>query len=194
MSSLTPDVINLFRKGDENASKIVHSYFYQQLCHFAKKLVPDVQEAEDIVTDAFLKLLENVKNVKNADHISAFLYKTVQNLCISALRHNKVQKKYNEEARFLHTPDEALIDREKATSRILREIDDQIQLLPEKCKQVFLMRYNDRLDFDEIARELKISESTARNNFAYARKLIRNNLRKRGIEGLLIMLWLFLMR
>ena len=49
------------------------------------------------------------------------------------------------------------------------------KVLPEKCSQIFKLRFYNQLSYKEIAIQLKISENTVENQVSKALKLLRNS-------------------
>ncbi|NDV70166.1 RNA polymerase sigma-70 factor [Dysgonomonas sp. 25] len=155
--------------------KEVYSRNVDKLLFFARKFV-DEATAEDIVQDIFLKIWQ-----KNTDlspkEINSYLYTSVRNACFDHIRHASIENNYRDklisqirylELDFYKDPSDILIDRE---TKIF--LDRVVDILPEKCKQVFKMAYFDEIPHADIAAELNISVRTVDNQVYKALKMIR---------------------
>jgi RNA polymerase sigma-70 factor (ECF subfamily) len=78
-------------------------------------------------------------------------------------------------------------DTEQALSEIHAAVHQAIQQLPPKCREVFRLHYLQGMDYEEIAKELKVSISTVRNQKARALALLRKQM---GVTGVLHLLTL----
>ncbi|MNY53730.1 RNA polymerase sigma factor FliA [compost metagenome] len=71
---------------------------------------------------------------------------------------------------------EWVTDNHIAERELLNFVDQQIELLPEKMRAVFLLSYKENLSFKEIGLRLKISNKTAQNQANTALKILREKL------------------
>src|SRR5687767_5022335 len=74
-------IIEDFKKGSTRALNYIYNLFYNPLCYFAGQLVSK-EEAEDIVTDTFVKLWLKHEDFHSLQGIKAFLYIAVRNSCL----------------------------------------------------------------------------------------------------------------
>ena len=135
---------------------------------YALRIVDDVDFAEDIVEDTFLKTWQTIEEGKEIDNFRAFIYRTVRNECISFLR----GKKDTIGPEHIPEIDEETVDTSERDAKIWRAIDDH----PEKCRDIFLMSKRDGLSNEEIATELNISIKTVKNQMTKAFSRLREAL------------------
>ena len=156
---------------------------YQPLCSYAMTFVQDTTLSEDIVQEVFTRIWETRKDLLLTDNIRFYLYSAVRNNCITHLRRLK-------SGRTLPWDDRALAGNPPVAPKegndqgqyeqLLREA---IDLLPEKCREVFLLSRIGHLRYKEIADILGISVKTVENQLGKALKLIREFLKKRDIHN-----------
>ena len=118
-------------------------------------------DEEDLFQEFYLALIRrpipaDVRNVKS------FLYRTVLNHVIDAMRRDKYYrhflKKYAREARIsVHNPGarNAFIEAEKG-----KMIAYCVRHLRERQAQAFVLRYRDNYDIAEIAQEMRVAQRT----------------------------------
>lgn len=139
---------------------------YKPLCIYAMHyLSGNIDEAEDVVQDCFVKMWE-----VRPDNERAFLYTAVRNACIDRLR-----RTHPETMDFApHDLDGMITDNEARDRSILEaHLWDCIDNLPERCREIFLMSKRDGMKYAEIADELGISEKTVEHQISKALKRLR---------------------
>lgn len=135
---------------------------------YALRLVDDAVIAEDMVQDAFMKAWIYIEKGGEIDNFTAFMYRTLRNVCLSYLRDKRDM--LGEE--YIPDVEEDDIDTSFRDAKIWKAIDS----LPEKCREIFLMSKRDGLSNEEIADELSISVKTVKNQMTKAFSRLREAL------------------
>ena len=157
----------------------IFNSFYRPLCLYAMHyLQGDIDRAEDIVQDCFVKMWNYQKEHDCNDmNVKAFLYTAVYHACIDELR------KHNPNIVSFDAADlDGIISDEEAKNRSVLEANlwNLIEELPDKCREIFLMSKRDGMKYREIAEELGISEKTVEHQISKALKKLnadKKNLR-----------------
>ena len=144
---------------------------YMPLGMYALRMVDDIDVAEDLVQDAFLKTWESLENGLVIENFKTWMYKCVRNECVAYLR---LRQDFVNPADVPEVGEE-IIDTSERDARIWRAIDE----LPQKCRDIFLMSKRDGLTGEEIAEELGISVKTVRNQITKAMCRLRTALADR---------------
>ena len=143
---------------------------YRPLCICAEKIVRNQEEAKDIVSDVFLKLCINRNRIQISQNKKGYMYQCVRNSCLNYLEHKKMMKNY---AQAQNEKLEACDDNNPLTAMISKEelfkIEQALNSLPPRCKQVFILAKFDRLSYQEIADQLKISINTVNRQITIAK-------------------------
>lgn len=145
-------------------------YNFRPLCLYALHYVGDVDIAEDIVQECFMKLWERLEQGSSVDNRRAYLYMTVRNRSLDHLRRKGLPTeslKPNDTYGIID--DEDAQERSEAEARLWTAIDS----LPPKCREVFILSKRDGLKYEEIAEELDLSVNTVRNQISKALKMIK---------------------
>lgn len=146
-------------------------YNFRPLCLYALHYVGDVDIAEDIVQECFMKLWERLELGSAVDNRRAYLYMTVRNRSLDLLRRKGLPTeslKPNDTYGIID--DEDAQERSEAEARLWTAIDS----LPPKCREVFILSKRDGLKYEEIAEELDLSVNTVRNQISKALKMIKD--------------------
>ena len=124
---------------------------------FACWLCGDVTEAEDIVSETFLRLWGSLDEVQ-VETVKAYLFTIARNVFVSGRRRSGRYRQLPEKI-LDHLPPPDLEAEQKDE---LRSLMDGVQTLPEGERAAFLMRIQHELPYAEIARSLGISLSAAK--------------------------------
>lgn len=149
------------------------------LFRFALKILRNRQEAEDIVHDAYLKLVSGGTNLGAIDHRRAWLFKIIRNLCIDRIRaerHRSDRGHHLDIAGTLHaegmqnmTPERDVLSTER-----LRRAYDAMQRLPAEEAQTLTLAVVEGLSYDDIAYVTEVPVGTVRSRLNRARRMLRN--------------------
>jgi RNA polymerase sigma-70 factor (ECF subfamily) len=135
-------------------------------------------EAQDIVSEGFVKLWRLHANFKSLDNIRAFLFLTARNASVDHLRLTQRRRSCHQEILHLMGQDDA-IENDMIDAAVFDEVSRQIEALPEKCREVFRLLFYHRMSTAETAKELNISARKVQNQKERAIRLLRSALLKK---------------
>lgn len=130
--------------------------YYHQLCLYADGLIRNIFAAEDIVQNVFVRLWVQRAKLTINQSLKSFLYKSVYNEFIDQYRKNQllttVEKTYFEVLNAF-----VMDDNSETFELMLSVINKEIEKLPPKCKEIFILSKKEGLTNKEISEYLKIS-------------------------------------
>ena len=159
-----------------------------RLRNFIRRRVPDPRDAEDILQDAFYKLVEANRLLMPIDHVTGWLYRVARNRITDLFRKKKAEifsqaSIADEEGELLQIEDllpsadagpEALYFR----NALLDQLELALDELPEEQREVFIAHELDGRSFKELAAETGVGVNTllARKHYAvlHLRERLRN--------------------
>lgn len=155
----------------------VFDTYYDRLVYFCFKIVADKEQARDLTQDAFLKYWQQSDVIaENETAIKNFLYSTVHNAALNAVRHDKVVGRYADR-QDKDEPMESDVMEAMISAEVTAEIHAAIESLPEQYKQISKMGYFEGKKNQEIADELGMSVNTVKKQKQKALELLRLKLR-----------------
>ncbi|AWJ86010.1 RNA polymerase subunit sigma-70 (plasmid) [Azospirillum sp. TSH58] len=138
----------------------------------AMKIVRDLQVAEDLLQESYLRACKAVEKGP-IDNIGAFLHRTVHNLALDHLRRCRTQERFEagpadtvEALRIAsETPsaEERLLHRERLSCFM-----DALDRLPARARQVWLLNRVEGMSYPQIAAHLGVSQGTVFNDMKLA--------------------------
>jgi RNA polymerase sigma-70 factor (ECF subfamily) len=161
---------------EEQAFRDVYNLYKRRLFTFLVRFAIDREDAKEIVSDAFVALVNRVRQNKPFDdekHINNFLFEVVRNAAINQLRPVKGQAAQKDTFVHMLLESEWHAYNQRVEAELLQNIYSAAERLPEKCKTIFKMHYLENLGFGEIAARLGLSTQTVRNQKSRAIQLLR---------------------
>ncbi len=175
-SNLTDEeLIRKFQEGDLYAYDLIVRRYKDQLLNFAYRFLGNLEESEDVVQETFLRLYRNRHAYKQIAKFSTWIYTIAGNLAKTELRKRKRRKLVSisdmgfEEKEF-EIEDEGA-NTERLTDSVLKEkiIQDAIEKLPFRFKQVIILRDIQELSYEDISSILRIPLGTVKSRVNRAR-------------------------
>jgi RNA polymerase sigma-70 factor (ECF subfamily) len=160
-AAIGTDLGERLRAGDARALEELFRREYVPLCRFAERYLRDRAEAEDLVQDLFAALWARRGRLDLRGGLRAYLFASVRNRALNVRKHHLVESDWERdeaapEVRVLHRtprrPDELLDERERSA-----RLRSAIAHLPERCRLVMQLRWQEQLTHSEIASILGIS-------------------------------------
>jgi RNA polymerase sigma-70 factor (family 1) len=182
-------LIECLKNGDEKAYAYLMDTYHHKLCVYANSLIKNRYSAEDIVQNVFIRVWELRMRLNPNFSIKSFLYKSVYNEFIDLYRKNQslipIEKIY-----FNALNSAVKEDDSEAFDRIINVLNKEIQNLPPKCKNIFILSKKEGLTNIEIAEHLEISIKTVETQITKAFSILRATLQDK-IKGILFLLFGF---
>ncbi len=158
-----------------------------RLRNFIRRLVPDREEAEDVLQDVFYELVLAYRSMERIEQVGAWLFRVAKNRIIDrfrkkrpALLEDEVGSE-SEEGESLGW-EESLPSGEKGPesalvqSMMAEELEDALAELPEEQQRVFIANEIEGRSFKEIAAETGVSVNTLLSRKRYAVLHLRRRL------------------
>jgi len=188
-----PQNIHGFKQSDISAFEMLYKQFYVYLCLVAEHIVRNRADAEEIVSDVFVKLWNIRDNINITNSIKWYLVKAVRNTSLNYIEKNKSNKNMTSS---LSSADYEILSWDSDyplgqlyQKEILTILDNSINELPDACKEIFLLSRNQDLKYDQIAGKLGISINTVKTQMKIALARLRESLK----DYLMILIFFILM-
>lgn len=149
--------------------------FRPGLIHFATGIIGDRTDAEEIVQDMFMAVWQKREQFSFEDSLKNYMFTGVKNRCLNHIK--KVRLPYADLPDDFPVPslDAGILEKLQA-----RETEGKIQMLiemlPNKCRQVFLLSRIHELSYKEIAAIMDITPKTVENQIGLALKFIKQGM------------------
>ena len=179
------ELFDLLKNNDQAAYLEIYDRYKVLLQNHAIRKLPEMDDVEDILQELFIDLWEKRANIHLTTGLGNYLYTAVRNRIFNLFYKRQRQTNYLNSLTAVIEKGEYVTDitlREKEFSEIIR---NEINLLPPRMKEVFLLHRNESLTYKEIADLLGTSELTVATQIKKSLKTLRIRL---GSSGFLIFL------
>ncbi|MCB0733713.1 MAG: RNA polymerase sigma-70 factor [Bacteroidetes bacterium] len=168
------DIVHQLLQRDERAFELVFRTYYAELCRFANKYLKSESESEELVQDLFCKLWQKLETISIQSSLKSYLYTAVRNAAFNHLKHRLVQQQH--ELHVRHQADYFETTAHLEVSELSQQIQQAIDRLPDRCKEVFQLSRNEGLKYREIAEHMDISVKTVEAQMGKALSVLREEL------------------
>lgn len=149
---------------------------YDELCKIVYPVVKDLDAAEDIVQDVFVKMWVRRNELEVNTTFKAYLYKAVIFRGLDYLRKQKSTSKVNDELKVIYSQSHNNIETFLEEKEIINAIETGLEKMPDNMRAIFQLSRFSGLKNREIAEELNISIKTVESNMSKALKLLHEHL------------------
>ena len=179
-----------YQKGNVDAFSQLMGRFEKPLWNYVRRFVKDGATAEDVLQEAFMRVLRGAADWRPEARFSTWIYTIARNLCTDHARRMDLRR-----ADSLEGPvggdsegsgpkridrvvgrdrggEAAVIDAERAA-----RIEAAVAILPPDLREVFVMREVMELPFAEIAKLVGAPEPTIKSRMRYALERLRTSLK-----------------
>ncbi|MHC1703732.1 MAG: RNA polymerase sigma factor [Tenuifilaceae bacterium] len=146
---------------------------YESIRSFAYYKTGDVDLADDIVQEVFIKLWTNRESVKD-ETVKALLYTIATNTIKNHYKHQKVVYNFQKQEVSNETSDEA--DSQLLQDELNKRLQDALAAVPEKAREVFLMNRIEGLTYVDIAERLGLSVKAIEKRMSEALSVLRSRI------------------
>ncbi|MCY7373767.1 MAG: SigE family RNA polymerase sigma factor [Spirochaetaceae bacterium] len=156
------------------AEAVTHLYaaHYRSLVRLAALLLRDTSVAEEVVQDSFVAMHGAWRRLADPDRALAYLRQSVVNRSRSALRHRTVVARHAPRP----APDAASAEHGAMVALEHAEVTAALRLLPQRQREVLVLRYYADLSESDIADAIGISRGAVKSHASRGMAALRTTL------------------
>lgn len=166
------ELIELAVENNRHAQHQIYSKFSPKMLSVCRQYIKDLQQAEDVMITAFMKVFTNLKHFEHKGSFEGWIRRIMINECISYIRVQKKVKFIENENYY----EESFNNIESKFS--VDDIQFLIDSLPDGYRMVFNLYAIEGYKHQEIAELLGINEGTSKSQLSHARKMLQTNITK----------------
>lgn len=171
--------MNIITLDEETFEALFYEYF-PRLCNYAKHFLQDEYVAEELVQETFIKLWEKYRGTSSS-RWSSLLFTILRNGCLDRLRGQSLRKGLFVSESMMGLCDEKLYhmdfcdattDHEILYNELVQSLNEKINSMPPRCREVFMMSRHEGKTNREIADMLGITEKAVEKHITKALKIM----------------------
>lgn len=167
-------LVEACKKKDRRAYRELYDRFSPQMYAICLRYTHSQNAAEDVLHDAFIKVIDSLHRIKNSDSLKSFINSITVHTAINAYRDQP----------FVVDPDSVseIVEDDFGPESLYSSIDIQyileaIRQLPSRYQLVFNLCEIEGYSFAEVAKQLNIQESSVRSNLLRAKRILAEKLK-----------------
>jgi RNA polymerase sigma-70 factor (ECF subfamily) len=179
------DLMVMYQKGEVRAFEVLLSRHRKPVFNFILRFVGDRETAEDLLQEAFMRVIKGAEAYKRQAKFTTWLYTIARNLCVDQTRRRKHRKHASLDAPMDARGDESgtlmdvipgnemASDRQSVNKQLHAQMQRAIGALSDDQREVFLMREFLDMPFKQIADVVGVPENTVKSRMRYALEKLR---------------------
>lgn len=175
------ELIEQSKRGDRKSQHQLYSLYAKAMFNICVRMLNSVQEAEDVLQDAFCDAFGNLGSFRYEASFGSWLKRLVVNHCINHLKRKRVNLVHHDDMAIFDEPEDSP-DTGDDLQLGVKKIHEAMQQLPEGYRVIFSLYLLEGYDHTEISEILGISESTSKSQFLRAKVKIREILKVPAYE------------
>lgn len=159
----------------EQGFRLLLQEYQERLYLHIRRMVGEHEDANDVLQNCLVKAYRNISSFKARSALYTWLYRIATNEAMTFLRKRQRYNSRVQTGADTNQPPlraDSWMDGEEVQQRL----EQALEALPHRQKQVFVMRYYDELSYAEIAAILKTSVGGLKASYHHAVKKIEHYL------------------
>ncbi len=166
-------LVDLLRSDDYAAFDEIYRRYGSVLFLYARKILPDTCDAEDIVQEILSYLWLKRTELHITSSLASYLYSSVRHKALNLIGRQKFMTRYLDSLGDFMEKGEYITDESVREKELLRIIDKTVAELPKKMREIFELSRNEQLSQKVIAEKLNLSDKTVKKQVSNALKILR---------------------
>ena len=164
--------------GDANAFEELVLRYEKTVYNLALRMVGDRDDAFDMTQEAFIKAYGSLSSFRGDSKFSVWIYRIATNVCLDFLRSKSRKQQVSltvsdddDEDAQLDIPDPSSTPEQQLIKKIsMQSVEEGLKTLPDKQRQILVMRELGGMSYAEIGKALSLEEGTVKSRIFRARK------------------------
>ena len=178
------EVIIAIKNGDKDAYNQLYITYYNNLCKYIYSLSPDYKQAEDIVQDMLIDIWVKRDKLNIKTSLNNYLYRAAHNKFINLYKKNRRKQSSIDQLHVEAIVELEGLEKDSKEARLIA-LENAIEQLPPKRKDIFTLSKLKNYKYKEIATMRNISVSTVESQIRKAMITIRKDMQKLQQAGII---------
>jgi RNA polymerase sigma-70 factor (ECF subfamily) len=178
------ELVKLFKNGNEKAFDELYNRYSPKLKRLIYYYLGDSQTADDVFHDVFIRVINHIDKFNIEMNFSSWIYQIAVNCSKNYIKKKKKNEVLVEKEKFrmkdkpfsTDTPEDEIVN-----NIDIEGFNNAVQNLKDKFRDVFVLRFDHKMKYMEIADVLDCSERTAKWRMKKAVELISQHLKSQGL-------------
>ncbi|WP_051293176.1 RNA polymerase sigma factor [Olivibacter sitiensis] len=159
--------------GDKHAFTDIYNQYWASLFKYIIRIVSSEEDAADIVQETFVTFWGVGRKLKEIKSIKAYLFVMARNLAFKRLREQLKKVEIEDKLVEYYGQHIESVERLVSTKELSDLLDTEIDKLPKRMREIFVLSRKEHLSYKEIAERLNISDQTVKKQIYHSLKYLR---------------------
>lgn len=176
---VSAELVERCKQGDERAWAELVAATHREVYTLCLRILRDPDDAAEATQDTFLKVFRGLQGFRGEALFSTWLYRVASNVAITKHRSRKRRRSHEtgvEDESLLHIPSSVSVEEAAGAKVEVREVEKALAGLSETYRDAVMLRDVYEMSIEEIAKQLKISETAAKVRVHRGRKKLKEML------------------
>lgn len=175
------DVVRQVLSGDADAFEVLVSRYQEKVYGLVWGMVRDLGHAEDLVQDVFVKAFRKLGDFEQKSRFYTWLYRIAVNRTLDFLKGRGRTRIASLDELPQAEPAVGAVETDPAAPLLEREfvekMEEALAAIPEKFREILVLREVQGLSYEEIAETLQCSKGTVESRLFRARARLKEKLK-----------------
>lgn len=174
VDSKEKELINSFLNGNESSFNEIIKKYQKNIYWQARRMVGNHLDADEITQEVIIVIYKKLKNFKFQSALKTWIYKITLSRTLNFLKKQKLKKIFNfsEMSNLSYRNNEDIIENFEQKEKV-EKIQNKLKGLPDKQREVFILRHFEELSYEEISQITGKSIGGLKANYFHAfRKIL----------------------
>lgn len=167
------NMLSLLADGDEATFSQVYETYWEDLFKYVMRILNDLDETADVVQESFISFWEIKTQIPRIRSLKAYLFILARNKAFKRLKENLKNQQLVDNMSSFYAAHSTQIPESVELKELSDWIDAEINKLPEKMREIFILSRKQYLSYQEIAQLLNISDQTVKKQIYNSLKFLR---------------------
>ncbi len=167
-----------FKQGDKTAFESLYKFCIDDMYAYGLKLNSDQEMVKDCIQEVFIEIFERRNKILEPDNVKFYILKALKNSIFRKLRKERRSIRVTEWTNMQFNADYNIEDKKilaEITDGKRKLIQDALDSLSTKQREILYLRFTMGLDYREISEMVKIDHNSVRKQVYRAIKKLRNS-------------------
>ena len=163
--------------GSAEAYRALFERYNDRLLYYARRMLSNVAEAEDVVQETWLSVIRNLARLEEPGAFRTWLYRIARNGAVSRLRKAHREVPFDDDIEVVEEDEEENQGGEEVFENVDAEaLHAALESLSPAHRDVLTLRFLEDLSYEDIADVVECGIGTVRSRIHYAKKSLRRRL------------------
>ena len=158
-------------------TRIVRKY-QERLYWHIRRMVVNHEDANDVLQNVFIKIWTYLENFREESNLYTWMYRIATNETLTYLEKEKKRSALSFSDHESGLSNKLHAEKGFDANKLEWRLQQAIQSLPDKQRQVFLLRYYDEMPYEEMSKVLETSTGALKASYHHAVKKVEEYLKQ----------------